>query len=201
MISTSEGDDVGALENILKNENITSLFPPRQTTNALGCKIIGYIFDQNKNRLIAFLTNWTDNSFDKLSGKPKPIASIGFQTSCYISIYDFNTSTATVICEGLFLNFSINSPINDVSILEDLLFWTDDRNQPRKINIRRALEDNNYYDSEDKISVCKYYPYNAIRLYDIANDVADSVTTMVNKSDEYIVEDPLDDGTLSLIHI
>ena len=30
MISTSEGDDVGALENILKNENITSLFPPRR---------------------------------------------------------------------------------------------------------------------------------------------------------------------------
>mgnify|MGYP001435958867 CR=1 FL=1 len=193
MISTSEGDDVGALENVLKNESIVSLFPPRQVNNAIGCKIIGYIFDQNKNRLIAFLTNWTDNSFDKLSAKPKPVANLVNQTSCYISVYDFNTSVSTIICEGLFLNFSLNSPINDVSILEDLLFWTDNRNQPRKINVRRALEDPTYYDSEDKISVCKYYPYNAIRLYDLDTiRPQNSVSTMINKSDEYIVEDPLD---------
>jgi len=35
--------------------------------------------------------------------------------------------------QGAFLNFSTVSPIFGVNALEDLLFWTDNRNQPRKL--------------------------------------------------------------------
>jgi len=62
-----------------------------------------------------------------------------------------------------------------------LLFWTDDRNQPRKINIDTALADPTYYFNEDHISVAKYYPYATPEI-----------------SDSYIVEDcayvPFDSG-------
>jgi hypothetical protein len=57
------------------------------------------------------------------------------------------------------------SPIFGVNIVENLLFWTDNRNQPRKINIDRAKENQNYYTTEDQISVAKYNPYRAIELY------------------------------------
>ena len=47
----------------------------------------------------------------------------------------------------------------------DLLFFTDNRNQPRRINVDSALANPvlvgtpEYYTSEDQISVAKYYPY------------------------------------------
>ena len=70
------------------------------------------------------------------------------------------------LVEGPFLNFSQNNPIYGINVLEDLLFWTDNRNQPRKINISTATENPSHYDnSEDNISVAKYNPYQVIDLY------------------------------------
>ncbi len=59
--------------------------------------------------------------------------------------------------------------------MEDLLFWTDNRNQPRKINIAKAIVGSGYYVNEDTISVAKYFPYNAPFMYDTL--VLSSVTT------------------------
>ena len=50
-----------------------------------------------------------------------------------------------------FLNFSQLNPIFGINLVENLLFWTDNRNQPRKINIERAVADNRYYQKEDII--------------------------------------------------
>ena len=60
-----------------------------------------------------------------------------------------------------FLKFDTDFLITGVNIIDDLLFWTDNKNQPRKINTVTAIADNTYYDNEDKISVAKYYPYTA----------------------------------------
>jgi hypothetical protein len=60
-----------------------------------------------------------------------------------------------------FLNFSSDFLITGINLIDDLLFWTDDLNQPRKINTVTAVADTTYYDNEDKISVAKYYPYTA----------------------------------------
>ena len=49
-----------------------------------------------------------------------------------------------------------------------MLFWTDNRNQPRRINIEKANPTNQtsptYYINEDQISVAKYYPHKPISL-------------------------------------
>ncbi len=42
------------------------------------------------------------------------------------------------------------------------MFWTDNRNQPRKINVKKTL---GYYTNEDQISVAKYYPFQSIELF------------------------------------
>jgi hypothetical protein len=71
------------------------------------------------------------------------------------------------LVEGAFLNFSINSHF-EVDLIEDLLFWTDNRNQPRKINVALAnpnqVSNPTYYTNEDQISVAKYYPFQPISL-------------------------------------
>ena len=52
-----------------------------------------------------------------------------------------------------------------INILEDLLFWTDNRNQPRKINTVTAAANPAHYSNEDHISVAKYSPYKPIELF------------------------------------
>ena len=59
-----------------------------------------------------------------------------------------------------FLNFSTTNPIQ-ASLIEDLLFFTDNRNQPRKVTVDKGA---GYYTSEDQISVAKYNPYQTISL-------------------------------------
>ena len=153
-INKSEAADVGALENVFGN-SIASTF--NLTDNSL--KVIGVKADNNTNSIYVFLTNYNDTSFDRISNP----ASWG--AKCYICSYNSSTQEGIVLVSGYYLNFSKTNPVIGISILENLLFWTDNRNQPRKINIDKALSDNSFYDSEDKISVAKYYPWKPIRFW------------------------------------
>ena len=70
-----------------------------------------------------------------------------------------------ILVQGRFLNFSKTHPVYGIDLIEDLLFWTDNRNQPRKINITKAIASSTHYTTEEQISVAKYYPYVAPDLY------------------------------------
>jgi hypothetical protein len=75
------------------------------------------------------------------------------------------TKTFDTIVEGTFLNFSKTHPIQS-SVLEDFVFFTDNRNQPRKININTAISNPlTYYTKEDDISVAKFAPYNSPKFF------------------------------------
>ena len=67
-------------------------------------------------------------------------------TSANCFIYELNLAVTpniyTPLVVGSFLNFSKNSFITGVSLIEDLLFFTDNRNQPRKINVKTANPNN-----------------------------------------------------------
>ena len=164
-VSRSEGEDVGALENILGNKLITSF----GLSTIDNLEIIGYLSDDTNNRVFFIATNYTDFSDDTLSN-PAPAGS-----SCYILMNDLKNNTNQIIVQGRFLNFSKTHPVYHLDLIEDLLFWTDDRNQPRKINIAKAIVNSGYYVNEDTISVAKYFPYNAPFMYDTL--VLSSVTT------------------------
>ena len=60
-----------------------------------------------------------------------------------------------------FLKFDTDFLITGVNVIDELLFWTDNKNQPRKINTVTAVNNPSHYSNEDKISVAKYYPYTA----------------------------------------
>ena len=59
------------------------------------------------------------------------------------------------------MNFNKNNLITGINLVESLLFFTDNLNQPRKINVTKPL---GYYTKENQISVAKYNPYNPITL-------------------------------------
>jgi hypothetical protein len=158
-VSKSEGDDVGALENVLGNVSVADFEP---SIPNLSC--IGYFVNEFNNTVFLFFTDYTD-PYNTPNQTYNPAAN-NFIYSCSVSNMG-NPPSATIIklVEGAFLNFSKNRPIIGVNVLEDFLFWTDNRNQPRKINWNLASSQGiGYYTNEDQISVAKYYPYESILL-------------------------------------
>jgi len=79
-----------------------------------------------------------------------------------------STSTLTTLVEGFFLNLNKSFRITGINLVETLLFWTDNFNQPRKINVALANPTNaavpTHYQTEDQISVAKYYPFETIQV-------------------------------------
>ena len=97
----------------------------------------------------------------------------------FITSYSPQSGALRVIATGNFLNFSQKNPIIGVNLLENLLFFTDNRNQPRKVNVTRGGNTPaaaTYYTREDQISVAKYNPYEPIRLYQLSALAAATAT-------------------------
>ena len=177
-VSRSEGPNVGALENVLGN--ILS-FDFRELCDNDSLFSIGYCTDEINNRVFLFLTDNTGDAYKISSGSGK---------TSYIVLYDASTSAGSILVNGDFLNFSTLFPITGVNILEDLLFFTDNRNQPRVINVSLANQNNSsnplYYTTEDQISVAKYNPYQPIELYRPAfNTATDYETSMYDVVSRY----------------
>jgi len=136
LVGKSEEDNVGTLQNIRGNQILDNLTRPANSF------IIGYLMDATGNRIFAFFT-------DNANEHSIRVHTIG------------DSSDWTILVEGAFLNFSTTYPILNINLLEDLLFWTDNNNQPRKINVTRSA---GYYTKEHQISVAKYNPYLPISL-------------------------------------
>ena len=153
LVGKSEEDSVGTLENIKGNKLIAATdlgtFPPYGPAY-----IIGFLMDETNDRIYTFLTNWTE-----LGDAPS-------DAYCCIRVLEVSNGTQyTSLVEGSFLNFSTRNNIIGVNLIEDLLFWTDNRNQPRKINVETARNNSTYYTKENHISVARYNPYLPIELY------------------------------------
>ena len=146
-VSNSEQNDVGAMENILGNNLLASA-----TTNDT---IIGYFVNEANDSIYLFTTD--HDNFSQFAPQT---------ADCKVHVYNTLTKTLTTLLQGSFLNFSKTHPIYGVNMLEDLLFWTDNRNQPRKINVQTAFNDNTYYSTEDHVSVAKYAPFRAIEMFE-----------------------------------
>jgi hypothetical protein len=82
-------------------------------------------------------------------------------------LYDTVSANTLEIVSGRFLNFSLNSPILDITMIENILYWTDNRNQPRCINVETAEANISYYKNEDHVSLAKYYPSRPIELNNV----------------------------------
>jgi len=152
-VSKSEGSNVGSLENVLGNYNVLNLDTLTGTTN-LEC--IGEICNDSAGFVYLFLTNNNTTTYTPSAKN-------------FIIRYDVSgegVTSANVLVTGAFLNFSTEFKIYGVNILEGLLFWTDNYNQPRVINTALAEASLTHYRTEDQISVAKYNPFQAIELWE-----------------------------------
>jgi hypothetical protein len=172
-VTDSAGGDSGVLENVFGNSELTTF---GLTDSHL--KIIGFYVDTANDRLFAFLTNYTDSSATALDN----YAPSG--SAHYIAMYNTINGEYTILVGGSFLNFSDTHEVLGIDLIENLLFFTDNRNQPRKINVNLAIANpygsaNPYYTSEEHISVAKYYPYQAPSLSTLKGDGSIAIGSII----------------------
>ena len=110
-VNKSEGADVGAVENVLGNIEITNF-----GATSDKCEIIGYYTETTSDTIFVFITNYTDSSFNRLSNFAPSNA------ECFIAAYNLATNQNTILVKGNFLNFSKTQPVLGVSVLEDYYF-------------------------------------------------------------------------------
>jgi len=148
-VNRSDGSDVGTLQNILGNKLAVDF---RAQSSRSGLDVIGVLTDDSNDTIYVFLT---DNK------------TANYVTTANNYIYSFNNKTEVIkqLVVGAFLNFSTQFPIYGINLIENLLFWTDNRNQPRRINILKASNDPAYYNIEEQISVAQLSPLDTPELF------------------------------------
>ena len=180
-VDDSEDDNgVGSVENVSGNSLLTDF----GLTDA-NLEIVGFYIDTTGDRLFAFITNWNDISDDGISN----FASSG--SAHYIAVYNTKTSDYNILVTGRFLNFSKTSPILGINLIENLLFFTDNRNQPRRIDVSKAIADSTYYSKEENISILRYFPYNAPVLMQNQSAQASTNTSFVKYEGALVVASDL----------
>ena len=115
-VSTSEGSDVGTVQNILGNLQVD------QGIVGSNFKCIGSIANEKTNKIYWFVTS---NELDAILEYEKDVVAKAV-------FVDTKAGTADAV-----LKFTQNV-ITGINIIDDMLFWTDNFNEPRKINIERS---------------------------------------------------------------
>ena len=119
-ISTSEDSDVGAAQNCMGNSLIDTIgisggFCVGSVTDAKNDKIYWFIAGTNVDAIAEYDPN-------KNGGSISPI------------LVDVKATS------GGILNFSSAQQITGINIIDEYLFWTDNINEPKKININRSKQ-------------------------------------------------------------
>ena len=117
-VSTSEGSDVGSVENILGNslKNFEGAGDWDASFGLTNAKCIGAATDPQNENIYWFLTSDEADAiveYDQTTGIVAPV----------------------LVDMGSVLNFSSDFLITGINVLSGLLMWTDNRNEPRVINI------------------------------------------------------------------
>jgi hypothetical protein len=121
-VSTSEDSDVGTVQNILGNQLVLSPIgfennePVYLPTNAI---VVGSVADEKIDTLY-----WL----------------IYTPTADYIFSYKRKNGTSEIVFRDInkdVLKFDPRNTITGINVIDGMLFWTDNKTEPKKINIKR----------------------------------------------------------------
>ena len=163
-INSSEGSEGGVVENAKGNELLYSIeFDSHLGITLDNITCIGSYEDGSNNDLYWFVTCEAN--------LPTTVQRIDFilshNTKTSITNYHVISTSDPLDASRTSLNFHPRKLITGVNLVDDLLFFTDGHNEPRKINVNRSyprpLLANSYVDtvSEDEFMVLKKFPNSA----------------------------------------
>ena len=129
-ISTSDGSNVGVIQNLLGNEIING-----QTNAGLGDnegRCVGIVNDEKDDAIYWFVASTAkDLIVQYKAGVVQPV------------LVDVNKNV---------LNFNREKIITGINILDNFLFFTDNINEPKKINIQRCIDGSVDFDTQTKLT-------------------------------------------------
>jgi len=164
-VSTSAESDVGSIQNQLGNTNLSNLGLDASAVT------IGAVANDSETFIYWFVTS---DTFD------------------YVFAYNEDLGTTITLLQdtaGRVLKFDAEYLITGVNIINDLLFWTDNLNPPRRLNVTRNYTTDGFV--EDDISVIVKPPLFA-PIIEMTNSVpvggAGNITGQENNLEETFVE-------------
>lgn len=186
-VSKSESSDIGAVENILGNELIND-------TAINLAEVIGEYRDNGNDRIYYFITS--NNSYNEINSGSHQIIE-----------YNQKANKSIILVNSDALNFHQDYLITGINLVDELLFFTDDRNPPRKINVETARNNPGRYNLaaniDDVISVAKYAPYTAAEIIGVSDsDEQGNVITsnfLENKLIRFSYRYQFEDGEYSVL--
>ena len=182
-VGQSESSDVGSIENLLGNEAVAQ-------SNLNNGKCIGYISDTGTEKIYFFVTS--NSSYNETNTGQHGL----FE-------YDQKTKQTTALVVSAQLNLHQSYPITGINIVDDLLFWKDNRNYPRKLNVVTARNNTSYYttanDIDNLISVAKFAPYESPTLVSAKRESNISSTFMEDKLIRFSYRWQFDDNEYSTL--
>lgn len=189
-VSTDDDGNQGVLKNVKGNTAIASASSSDSIPGAGTNKIVGAVSSEAGNCIYFFLSNGNGNHG--------------------IYQYRHNTDKYHKVLEGSFLGFHPEMFVKaDVVINQfgdHLLYFTDNRNEPRKINATRALT-NGYHSlltsgtdvqKELFVSVCKQPPQTPIT-FTFVDDPDIKFNNLQNNCFQFAYQYVYDDGELSAL--
>ena len=121
-VATSEDGDVATVQNILGNDKIDIITKFGSFIFPTSARVIGSVADEKVDTLYWFV--WSPE-ID------------------YILSFDRNTATPTFVFVDVnknALRFDENNIITGINVIDGMIFWTDNKTEPKKLNIKRCTD-------------------------------------------------------------
>lgn len=193
-ISSSEGNDVGSVQNILGNKY------------AYGSAISSANLGNNPKCIGVYADNKTEKIYWFVASDTKSLILEFDQTN--------NTVVPILVDTNSILSFNTNYLITGINIIDNLLFWTDDQTEPKKINIDdwRGYANGSYNHTqisssdfvEDQITVIKKSPIKPPTITMSSSKRSGIIETSLNSTsftESTSPFDPVDTGSYGNINV
>lgn len=180
-VNNSEGSDVGAIENCLGNEKLTTI----GLTNA---KVIGGTKDSFNEKLYWFVTSDEKDLVLEYDVNLENSLNVLLESSNPGGVLNFSND---------FLITGVDKVVNE-NPSKDLLYWTDNLNPPRVINIERFKTISADSFTEEDISVIKKPPLFAPN-FTFSSSIESSIDSMEDKFFAFAYRNKYIDGEYSAL--
>jgi len=137
-LGSTEESEIGAIENTKGNEKLTSLVYPKDNQPLSNEAICLGSIDDSANETIYWFVHDPNNPSSVFTGKLDMIVSYNVVNNV-LNYHVISTNDGGGVNTAL--NFDPLYRVNGVNLIDDLLFFTDNYNPPRRININRLYNE------------------------------------------------------------
>ena len=122
-VGTSEGSDIGSMQTLMGNINLSNF-----DRDDFYC--VGSIVNEKEDKIYWLISGTGIDIIAEYSYKTKQVKPV------VVDIFTVGTSPGNK--SGRVLNFDKSLLITGINIIDDMLFWTDNYTEPKRINITRC---------------------------------------------------------------